>query len=532
MCFQANSSYFIAVLMGFILLSCASMGSLSGGEKDLDPPKIIWENSTPNASINFSARQITLYFDEWIQLSNPATEIFISPPIDPIPEFKLKGKSLQIHFDPETQLEKNTTYAIFFGESVKDLTEGNHLPNFQYVFSTGPEIDSLSIEGRVIDAYSGEAIQNAFVHLYPKGEDSIVAKQRPSYLTRVDDKGRFKIAYIRKDSFILFAIHEQLKNYLYDAHEEMIGFLDTTIEVGIENPYYAIRMSTPEAPFKLEEVRKFKNGFVLAPNHEPDSIAYSWSENPKWSAFENRKDSIHFWFHFNDTLLHSFYFHYPGGVDTIKLKDRKPDSTGTLEITSGNNFAAFGSIQFQSDEPIAGFDTSRMVLRDTTGDQIRNYTLEKIEKKPTQFFLHLDTSLRSPLQILFDPGSIQFIDGRTIDTTRFTVQPYDLDKLGSLTLSLEESHDEDLLIYLYKKDQRLKDFRLMSGDPNKIFQFDFLRPGTDYLLHFVEDKNGNGRWDPANYWLKSQSEKVYLFEIDEIRANWEQDLQISLKGKL
>ena len=74
--------------------------------------------------------------------------------MDPFPDFRIKGKELVIDFNDS--LRSNTTYTINISAAVKDITENNVLPDFQYVFSTGDYIDSFYFTGRVVDAEKGE----------------------------------------------------------------------------------------------------------------------------------------------------------------------------------------------------------------------------------------------------------------------------------------------------------------------------------------------------------------------------------------
>ena len=50
-----------------------------------------------------------------------------------------------------------------------------------------------------------------------------------------------------------------------------------------------------------------------------------------------------------------------------------------------------------------------------------------------------------------------------------------------------------------------------------------------YNLEIVQDKNGNGIWDPADYWLKKQAEQIKHIKGDKIRANWESEFTASWK---
>jgi hypothetical protein len=52
---------------------------------------------------------------------------------------------------------------------------------------------------------------------------------------------------------------------------------------------------------------------------------------------------------------------------------------------------------------------------------------------------------------------------------------------------------------------------------------------ADYELRILEDNNQNGIWDPGNYHLKKQPEKVYNVPKSlNIRANWENEVDIIL----
>src|SRR5690606_40707707 len=112
----------------------------------------------------------------FIKLTNEFTEISVSPDMDIAPIYKVNRRALEITL-PDS-LEDNTTYAINFGNAIVDFNEGNELTNFSYVFSTGAEIDSLTISGSVIDALTLEKEKEVTVLLIPTRQDSIFRKQK------------------------------------------------------------------------------------------------------------------------------------------------------------------------------------------------------------------------------------------------------------------------------------------------------------------------------------------------------------------
>lgn len=79
-------------------------------------------------------------------------QVLISPPLEFRPKISIKDKTVLFKFDDSEVLKENTTYVINFGESVKDYTEGNIVPDFQFVFSTSSVVDSLQLSAKVYNA--------------------------------------------------------------------------------------------------------------------------------------------------------------------------------------------------------------------------------------------------------------------------------------------------------------------------------------------------------------------------------------------
>jgi hypothetical protein len=110
---------------------CAQQGVLSGGKRDLDPPRLL--KAVPaQQTINFSNEEIVLKFDEFIQLKDLNNQIVVSPKLKTLPEINVEGKILKILLKKE-ELLPNTTYRIYFGQALIDIHENNVVQNFQYV---------------------------------------------------------------------------------------------------------------------------------------------------------------------------------------------------------------------------------------------------------------------------------------------------------------------------------------------------------------------------------------------------------------
>ena len=118
-----------------------------GGEKDEIPPKVL-SSKPENSSINFDEKKIRITFDEYIKLEKLNSQLVVSPPIDKsnYSIFPQGGASKHIDIEINETLSDSTTFVFNFGESIKDNNEGNLLPFYKYVFSTGSYVDSLELK--------------------------------------------------------------------------------------------------------------------------------------------------------------------------------------------------------------------------------------------------------------------------------------------------------------------------------------------------------------------------------------------------
>lgn len=220
----------------FVLISlcwnCAQQGSPSGGPKDEDPPAVV-ECEPNNYSIRFEAKKIMITFDEFIVLDNVNQQLVVSPPMEEKPEIKLRKKTLIIQFEEE--LKDSTTYTFNFGSAIKDLHEGNKLLNYEYVFSTGDVLDSLSVRGTLKYAENlTEPEEPISIMLYNDLRDSVPITDIPLYVGRSDDSGVFSVNNLKADVYKVFALKDGNYNFLFDLPTEEIGFLDSSLIVNAE----------------------------------------------------------------------------------------------------------------------------------------------------------------------------------------------------------------------------------------------------------------------------------------------------------
>ena len=192
-------NYRILISLALVVITLArcanSISPPSGGPKDVDPPEIL-ETYPANGSAGFNTDRFTLKFNEYVSLENIQQEALISPPMKEMPDFRLKGKSITIKFNEV--LMPNTTYSVYFGDAITDITEKNPLRNYTYIFSTGDYVDSLSLYGHLKNSYDLKPIEGAYIGLYKDNNDTIEFDSLPYlvppyYISKTDENGMFRL---------------------------------------------------------------------------------------------------------------------------------------------------------------------------------------------------------------------------------------------------------------------------------------------------------------------------------------------------
>ena len=256
--FVKNKLLFLVVLVSVIIVSCARKGRPDGGPKDEDAP-IMMVAKPPYETIHFDKKNIKIEFDEYIVLKDLTKQLVVSPPLKYPPIITPQGTpSKYINIEIVDTLKTNTTYTFNFGNAVQDNNENNKLESFKYVFSTGSYIDSLKIRGSVANAFKKEKLKSIGVLLYRLDStynDSIIYKQKPNYVTSTLDSTNFEFTNLREGKYLLLALKEESKNYLFNSKSDKLGFITDTIYLPKDT-----LVLKPIRLFKELQPYKFKRG--------------------------------------------------------------------------------------------------------------------------------------------------------------------------------------------------------------------------------------------------------------------------------
>ncbi|MBK6524596.1 MAG: Ig-like domain-containing protein [Crocinitomicaceae bacterium] len=520
--------YFLIAIV-FIVSACAQINDLTGGADDDYAPQIDSAKSFPfNGQTNFEGDRVVLKFEEYITLVKPNDNILITPRPEVAPIISAHNKTLEILF--VAPLQENTTYTINFNRAIADITEKND-SIFQYVFSTGNYIDSLSISGNVKDAFTNKGSDGFIVALYPMTNeiqfDSIPYLTKPTYISQTDKDGNYKINYLKYGLYYLFAFDDRNKNLKLDDGENIAFLPEKNILVNRKNiradlKSFSIKSSESEVdhvnfvePGKLEIIFTFP----------PDSFTISTScallqEDTK------SQDSLVFWLAENPTARMKFATRLNGIEDT--LKPLYKSSIEAKFMTAATNIKE-GKLQpgeklkLTFSEPILLESISTEKIRVMTSDSTVITPVWEIENLRT---LVLTNPIDQAMILQLDSGAVNSLYNHTnANKININFENYPISYYGSLVINTDSVFNAPVLVYLLDAKGNAIDTTIYS----KQIEFKNIPPG-DYQLRLVVDEDNNGEWSSGSLTLGVIPEKVIYFnETIAVKSKWVKEVDWFLK---
>ena len=467
--------FFIFISIAFIALmsgtGCANIIPPTGGPRDTIPPKLV--SAVPkNGTINFTGKQITFTFDEYVEIKDKEKNLVINPTPKSSPniEFKLKVVTVKLR----DTLQPNTTYIYNFGNAVRDENEGNILKNFTYVFSTGSYLDSMEFSGKVLVAVTGKPDSTLVVVLHRNLADSAVEKERPRYVTTVDTNGIFVFRHLKPGTYRVYALEDEGGSKMYTSKSQVFGFVDSPVVVSQNTPPVLIYAYAEEA-FKKSTTKKTTTN----------------SDNKKPSE-----------------------------------KDKRLILQTNIQ---GNEFDVLDTLNISFATPLKFFDSTKLQITDDLYKDIP-YTVfrDTLNKKFTFFFKkELDTKYH----IVADKEFAADTFGRKllkIDTISFRTKRES--QYGEVRLRFRNLDLTKNPVLQFVQDNTVKFSHRFT---TREYFTRLFKPG-EYDLRILYDENKNGIWDPGNFEKHKQPEKVQYIKVNKpknklnIKANWDNETDFVL----
>lgn len=522
------SNLILAITIGLILANCANKGSPQGGEKDIDPPKII--STTPkNYSTNFKGKEIKIYFDEFVKIKNLTKQLIISPPMKLQPEITPLGSaSKYITIRIFDTLQPNTTYAFNFGNSIEDNNEGNPYPYYRYVFSTGNYIDSLSVKGQIIDATKRQPDTFVSVMLYEVDStynDSIIYKETPKYITNtLDSLTTFSIDNVAPGKYKLIALKDENVDNKYQQKTDQIGFYKDFIDVP-KDTTYKLKLFKENLDFKAIRPRQLvgnKIDFPFEGDYEGMRIALKSKVPDHFKSHitkDVKTDTLYYWYLPEKLEMDSLIFnvaHKKFSEDFIvKIKDKKRDSL-TLQAQPTSSIGYQEAFKISGNVPFKSIDLSKITILDK--DSLKVNFKTEFDTLSNTLAINFDKVEESAYQIQILPEAIIGFFGTKNDTLNYDLKTPAKSNFSIVRVNLTNAvypiivqltNEKGTEVYYERYCTKNEPIDFLSIKPNK------------YFYRIIYDTNKNKKYDPGHYLKKIQPERVSHFKTDDpYRADW------------
>lgn len=521
--------YPVVLVLLVCAAGCARQGYPSGGPKDSKPP-VALGTSPANESRNFAARQFYIQFDEYVVLKNAEQNVIVSPPLSQKPEFTTKGKGVLVKL--KDTLQPGTTYLFQFKEAIADFTEGNLLPSFEYVFSTGDGMDTLMLAGRVENARSGKPWKETVTVLAYMGDDTV-----PSRVTRADKDGRFAFHYIPVGDYRLVALEDKNRDLVVGA-DEAVAWLDQSFAAtdSVDSTGTLIlRLSAPmqsrQRVVKSEMPSAGRITIVTALPMQHPVISGEAVEQ----RLNAKGDTLSVWCVNPKCDSTVIILSDDGLQDTLKLRYKRPRRPSLSQqkpplmqsLCSGQS-AWFDQLYVAFENPVVSMSDSLevevMYLKDSSVSRCR------AELDSTGLRARILASVKSDedYSIRIPAGLFTDMYGTVSDSLRIVLKPKDY---AILTLQVKNATGVPLVIELLDANDTVLQRRPLPSDSYQL-RFDHIAAGN-YRLRAILDADTNGRWTEGDYHLRRQPEEWQMFEKPlQLRERWEMEEKWTVeKGK-
>lgn len=561
----------VAIILGTMIFShsCANTTTPpSGGPKDTIPP-VIMEVVPVMGATNVPTKKTKLYlkFNEYVQVKD-AKSLFLSPPLEKAPKYRLKGKGVEISF--EGDLDSNKTYTLDVTNAIADNNEGNMFPGFTLVFSTGDRIDSMVVTGLVQDCNTLQPLKGATVLLYKDHADSAIFLKRPDAAVKTDDWGFFCLRNIQDTVYRMYALIDENNNNKYDPDAEKVAFIDSLVK-----PVVVVNDSLPELlkyemddtlnclarkteyelsifrekPSKQMIVNKERVGertsyiTFMAPYAEIDSIWITGVPAEKLiTQFNILRDSLEIWvndpapqpdtFHLNVKYLKTDTLGMLNpAVDEIKLlnPDRKvfgksskkdlkhEDTIAVVDVVAKPETVEQYGFTMEFKYPVVeyAFDSLKFTYLNPKQQEFTGkFTVQQDSTNLRKYIIMPSEKLQAGYEyILKVPYRIfRDINGFYNDSTEVKVTLPNDDNLSTLFLHLSDVNNKYIIDLLNEK--RNEVLRSYVIDKDQTLIFPYLKAGK-YSIRITEDLNRNGIVDTGILLEHKQPEKVRFYKLED-----------------
>ncbi|MBQ1209904.1 MAG: Ig-like domain-containing protein [Bacteroidales bacterium] len=561
----------IALALGAMMFSpsCANTTTPpTGGPKDTIPPLVVKvEPLQSSLNVPRKGTKLKVTFNEYVVVKE-SKNIYLSPPLEKKPTYKIREKSLVVSFEGE--LDSAKTYVLDLTGAIADNNEGNPFPGYSLVFSTGDRVDSMLISGTVRNSQTLAPVEGATVMLYKDHSDSAIFKHRPDAACKTDVWGYFCLRNIQDTLYRMYAIMDNGGNNIYDPDNDEVAFIDSLVQ-----PSLKIRDSLPqlmkydledtvnclarpaeqnlllfkEKPSKQMIVNKERVGertayiTFMAPNARIDSLWIKGIPRRKLiTQFNFEKDSLEIWVNDPKPQMDTFFLNVDywktdsTGVlvktlETVKLtKDKKliaaakkpkkeikkEDTTCVFTVDAKPEFIEQNGFVIEFKYPIVkdGWDSLRLKsINPKQQESSCRYSLAQDSLNLRKYIIRPRDKFQEGYEYILKIPYRKFVDinGFYNDSLDVKVSLPKDENASSMTLKIDGITSGTYIVDLM--DEKIaKIHRSYTIEKNSTLLFPYLKAGK-YCIRITEDANKNGLLDTGSLLERRQAEKVRLYKL-------------------
>lgn len=526
---KKKSSHLLSFLfLTTIFISCAQFVPPTGGPKDITPPSLT-KSQPVNGTLNFKDKLITLSFDELIDINSLRQELIITPQPKGAFDVKVKSNEVSLKFDDE--FNDSTTYTFNFRKGIKDLNEKTPAQNLKLVFSTGNEIDSLSLSGKTNYLWTGQIAEDILVGLYAiNNKDSIpVLKRKPSYFIKSDTSGLFKFENIKSGKYQLLAFQDKNSNLIFDQKNEQFSFQADTIKLDSNLSSLSLALypnDRTELKVKRSLARRNNYSITFNKNYEKIEVLFPTSDS---LTYQFQREELLFYKYpkTNDTTLtkiivldslgqtleleNKIYF-----LEDLNDKDKIQELLIRSEIKPNQNLKKPITYNFNFEYPISSLDTTKIqILGDTTF--FESFSTHWLDPSHTSLEITTNPIAQRELKFTFLNSAITNYKSDTNTTYTLINKLYPQESYGLIDGKIEGDSSSYIVQLIEQQSLQVIDYQLT----NSKFVFKKVIAGN-YYLRIIKDANGNHRWDTGNFELQLPPEQIIIYpELLKLKENFE-----------
>ena len=493
-----------------------------------------------NESRNFNDNEFYIQFDEYVVLKNASENILVSPPMKQKPEFTTKGKGILVKLNDT--LQENTTYLFQFKEAIADFTEGNLLPSYEYVFSTGEAMDTMSLGGQVLNARNGKPWKETVtVMAYKDPESDVVALDdtiatfaQPDFVTRCDKEGNFAFHFIPEGKYRLVALEDKNRNLRVDVADAVAWDTASVASHPVADSTHQLLYLISKPDNRQQRITKSEfaeAGRIVITCQQPLEKPVIEGVEGEWRMNEQH-DTLTLWCFDAKRDSAQLVISDPSGIqDTLKLRFTKKAAKGgrrkmgvkeekmpLMKTLCDGSKAYYDDLRLAFGNPIVKISDSAMaeimLLKDSS---VHHYP---IALDSNGLGARIETSLKSGEKYHVHIAENLFTDlyGKSSDSLSFTLTPKDY---GILSIDIDNRMGYPLVIEVLDKRDTVMQQQVLNTSGKVRFTH---LPAGDYRLRAVVDRNGDGRWTPGDYRQQRLPEEAVLFEKTlSLREKWEME---------